>query len=1111
MRPALHVLAVTLLIVSASVGESPAAEGGAEQEPALLAVLRSDATEADKALACKNLAVHGTAAAVPDLAKLLDDERLASWARIPLEAIPDPACDAALRAAADRLRGRLLVGAINSLGARRDAAAVELMARRLTDEDPAVVAAAAAALGNIGNAAAAAALRPGLESASPTLRAAAAEGGVLCAERLLASGDAATARAVYDAVRRADVPRTRVVEATRGAILASGEEGVPLLVAQLRSPDRDLFRLALGTAREVRSPAIVPALATELPQAVPERAVLIVDALADRGAAAAIRPLLDAVAGPRQPVRLAAIRAIGRIGDASCVEPLLAVATAGDPGDAAAATAALAALPSAGGPAVDDQIRGRLKAAGGKVLPLLLEVVGRRRIGAVDEVAASLGSADPLVRRAAVACLGEIVDLERLPLLTAQAVGATEPADAEAALKATRAACVRMPDRDACADRVVAAMSNAGPATQVAMLDILGEVGGPRSLEALVAAAGSADATLQDTGTRLLGGWMTPDAAPALLQLAKTLPDGKFQSRAFRGFLRMLRQFTPADADRSRMGTQAFAAARSDEDRRAVLDAVRRTPTIDMLRLAADAAATPALRDDARVAAATIMTKLGDGSPEAWELAKRVGLRKVQLEILRATYGAGDAQKDVTTPLRKVAGNVPIIPLAAAGYNASFGGDPAPGQPKRLSIQYRLDGVPGEASFAEDALIELPSPGGAGRFRKRTLSERFMAEGCDVADFDHDGHVDVTAGHVIWYGPDFARRSEFTPPAEHASGPNKTPYDPATGYSDYFLAYAHDFNGDSWADILVFGFPGEAAVVHVNPQNRPGHWERHVVFDVADGESPDLVDVTGDGRPELLVHSSPIDKPKNASQGGQLGFAEVDWRQPLGKARFRPITPRSAENDKKYFRYTHGYGAGDVNGDGRVDILTKDGWFEQPRDIATDSIWPFHPGPFGPREGARGGAQMHVYDVNGDGRNDVITSYDGHGYGLGWFEQRADGGFTEHRIMGPTPADNPQAACFSQLHALRLADINGDGLADIVTGKRRWAHGIKGDAEPNAPPVLYWFELRRDGSGNAEYVAHRIDDDSGVGTQVTVGDLDRDGRPDVIVANKRGVFTFTQQ
>jgi len=154
---------------------------------------------------------------------------------------------------------------------------------------------------------------------------------------------------------------------------------------------------------------------------------------------------------------------------------------------------------------------------------------------------------------------------------------------------------------------------------------------------------------------------------------------------------------------------------------------------------------------------------------------------------------------------------------------------------------------------------------------------------------------------------------------------------------------------------------------------------------------------------------------------------------------------------------------------------------------------------------------MYAYDVNGDGRNDVITSYDGHGFGLGWFEHNADGSFTERKIMGATPEENAQGAKFSQLHALRLVDMNGDGLLDIVTGKRRWAHGINGDAEPNAPPVLYWFELVRDGKGGAAYVAHQIDDDSGVGTQVTVGDLNKDGRPDVIVANKRGVFAFTQR
>jgi len=1094
-------------------GEALAADGRTPKEQAAIAVLRGDAPEADKALACKELAVFGSADAVPDLAKLLGNERLASWARIPLEAIPDPACDTALREAAGRLSGPLLVGVLNSLGVRRDAAAVDLLATRLADADPAVALAAAAALGNVGTPAAVAPLRRQLAALSAPLRDAAAEGCVRCAERLLATNDAAAAVTLYDAVRQAAVSRQRIVEATRGAILSRGDQGVPLLVEQLRSPDRHLHAIALSTVREMPSPAVTQALTAELSRAPPDRAALLVAAVADRGGPTAIATLREASALGPTPVRLAALRALGRIGDASCVEPLLATATDADADLAAAAKTALAEMPGDGGTAIADLIRGRLARATGATLPLLIEIVGRRRIGAVSEVAAALANPDPAVRARALTCLGEIVDLEQLPLLIDQLIKAEDPADAAAAQKPLLAASVRMPDREACAERLAAAMAAARPEARLALVEVLGQVGGAKALAALDAAARSDELPLQDASTRLLGNWMTPDAGPALLELAKTLPAGKFQSRAFRGYLRILRQFTPTDADRSRMGELAFAAARSDDDRKAVLDAVRRTPTLEMLRLVAEAAATPTLRDEARVAAATIMTKMGAATPEAWALAGRLDLPQVQLEILRATYGAGDVQRDVTTPLRKVAGNVPLIPLPAAGYNASFGGDPAPGQSKRLSIQYTLDGRPGEATFAEDSLIVLPIPGAAKavRFRKQTLTERFVAEGCDLADFDHDGHVDVTAGHSIWFGPDFARRSDFTPPADNPGGPNKTPYDPATGYSDYFLAYARDFNGDSWADILVFGFPGDPALVYVNPQNRPGPWAKHAIFDVADGESPDLKDVNGDGKPELLVHSSPADKPKNAQSGGQLGFAEIDWSQPLGKARFRPITPRSPENDKKYFRYTHGYGAGDVNRDGRVDILTKDGWFEQPADISADTIWPFHPGPFGPAGGGRGGSQMEAYDVNGDGRNDVITSYDGHGFGLGWFEQRADGGFTEHRIMGATPEENAQGMKFSQLHALRLADINGDGLADIVTGKRRWAHGSKGDVEPNEPPVLCWFELRRDGRGGAEYVAHQIDDDSGVGTQVTVGDLNQDGKPDVIVANKRGVFTFTQE
>ncbi len=388
-------------------------------------------------------------------------------------------------------------------------------------------------------------------------------------------------------------------------------------------------------------------------------------------------------------------------------------------------------------------------------------------------------------------------------------------------------------------------------------------------------------------------------------------------------------------------------------------------------------------------------------------------------------------------------------------------------------------------------------------FKKQVITEQFEAEGCAVADFDRDGHADIAAGNQIWHGPEFTRQMSYTPPRDNEAGPAKTPYDPARGYSNYFLMFAHDFNGDGWHDILVYDLPGEPAVVFVNPEGKGGMWAKHAILDIADGESPDLQDINGDGKPELLVQSS------GPQLGGRLGFAEIDWSKPLAKARFRPITPRTPENDKRYFRYTHGSGVGDMNGDGRVDILSKDGWFEQPETIVEDAIWPFHIGPFGP-PGARGGAQMLVYDVDGDGRNDVVTSYDAHGYGIGWFRQEAAGGFAQHTIVAAAPDGDPASHCFSQPHALAAADIDGDGLTDIVTGKRRWAHGLTGDPEPNAPPVLYWFRLVRDGQGEARFEPHAIDDDSGVGTQVTVADLNGDGKPDIAVANKRGVFAFRQ-
>lgn len=683
--------------------DQPAAEDPQRQ---LIGVLQSDAPKADKAITCKRLAIYGSGEAVPALAPLLADAELASWARIALEAIPDPAADAALREALVKLQGRLLIGAINSIGVRRDAQAVAGLAPRLKDADVEVASAAAAALGRIGDAAATNTLEQALSAAPAALRSAVAEGCILCAEKRLAEGKAQEAAELYDQIRRAEVPEQRMLEATRGAILARGPAGIPLLVEQLQAADKALFAIGLTTARELAGADVAKALVAELGRTTPDRQALLILALADRGDTEALPAMLQAAhSGPSQ-VRIAAIGMLKRLGDASCVPALLEIAVAAEEDVAQAAVAALEELP---GEDVNADFAKRLDGAEGKLRQLLIQIVGLRRIDAVPALLKAADDADAQIRSAALTALGETAGLDDLPVLIARVVAPQHAEDAPAAQQALRAACIRMPDGEACAGKLAAAMPQAPLPAKITILEILSAMGGTRALQTVGAAAKDATPELQDAASRLLGEWMTVDAGPVLLDLAKTATDAKYEVRALRGYIRLVRQFVLPDGQRAEMCRIALQTAKRDAEKKLVLEVLGRYPSIDTLQLAVETAKIPSLKNEAAATALAIAQKIG-GSADVQKLLAQVGQEAVKVEILKAEYGAGNKSVDVTAILRKHVRDFPLIVLPSSSYNSAFGGDPASGVVKQLQVQYRMNGKAGEATFQENDTIMLPVP-----------------------------------------------------------------------------------------------------------------------------------------------------------------------------------------------------------------------------------------------------------------------------------------------------------------------------------------------------------------------------------------------------------------